>query len=234
MSSTQSDLPAADLLARLHSVQSRILAAAHACGRNPADITLVAVSKTHDKAAIAALIAAGHTVFGENRVQEAAGKFADRPSSVRLHLIGALQTNKAEDAVRLADVIEALDRPSLADAIDRAASRAGRCPDLLVQINTGAEPQKAGIAPDAAPAFITAMRHRFGDKLTGLMCIPPVAQDPVPHFRALAALAASHGLSRLSMGMSADYEAAIACGATSVRVGSAIFGTRLRRTAATA
>ena len=233
MSSPLTDSPAA-LLARLRSVQSRITQAAHAAGRNPADITLVAVSKTHAAPAIAALVAARHTVFGENRVQEARAKFADRPTTIQLHLIGALQSNKAEDAVRLADVIESLDRPALADAIDRAAQRAGRCPDLFVQVNTGAEPQKAGILPDAAPGFIDAMRHRFGAKLVGLMAIPPLGADPAPHFRALAALAAQHGLARLSMGMSSDFEPAIACGATSVRVGSAIFGARLRRDAANA
>jgi pyridoxal phosphate enzyme (YggS family) len=172
---------------------------------------------------------AGQHVFGENRVQEAAAKFpplrADNPD-LRLHLIGGLQTNKARDAVRLADMIESLDRPALADALDRAAQAEGRLPDLLVEVNTGDEPQKFGVPREQADALIRACRQRFGEKLRGLMCIPPAHDDPHLHFRLLRAMAHTHGLSVLSMGMSADFEQAIAEGATLVRVGSAIFGPR--------
>ncbi len=161
-------------------------------------------------------------------MQEADAKFADlrKDPQLRLHLIGALQTNKAADAVRLADTIETLDRPRLADALALAAERAGRLPNLLVQVNIGDEPQKAGIPAADAPAFIAACRARFGTALQGLMCIPPADQPPAPFFQALARLAASHNLPVLSMGMSGDFEAAIQCGATHIRVGSAIFGHR--------
>lgn len=190
---------------------------------------LVAVSKTHPAEAIAEAIACGQTVFGENRVQEAAAKFpalrAAHPG-LRLHIIGGLQTNKARDAVRVANVIESLDRPKLADAIAEAAQREGRLPELLVQVNTGDEAQKSGVALAEADSFIAACQTRFGAALTGLMCIPPAEGDPAPHFDLLARLAARHGLSGLSMGMSGDFETAIAHGATSVRVGSAIFGHR--------
>lgn len=205
---------------------------AEACLRanRPADaVTLVAVSKTHPAEAVAAALAAGQTVFGENRVQEAAGKFpALRPDhpGLRLHIIGALQTNKARDAVRVADVIESLDRDRLAVALRDAMAKEGRRPALLVQVNVGEEPQKAGIAPAAAPDFLRACREEWDLPVEGLMCIPPAEGDPRPHFAALASLAARHGLSTLSMGMSADFEAAIAEGATHVRVGSAIFGGR--------
>ena len=189
----------------------------------------MAVSKTHPAAAVEAALAAGQACFGENRVQEAAAKFPGlRPGhrALRLHLIGPLQTNKAAEAVGLADVIETLDRDRLADALDRAAQRTGRLPALLVQVNIGDEPQKAGVGSAAADAFIAACRRRFGPAVTGLMAIPPADRDPVPFFRRLAGLAAAHGLAELSMGMSGDFEQAIAAGATSVRVGSAIFGTR--------
>jgi len=208
----------------LASIQARIAAAAAAAGRDPQTITLIAVSKTHPRAAVQAALAAGATVFGENRVQEAAEKFP--LAGARLHIIGALQTNKAADSVRLADCIEVLDRPKLADAIARAGDAAGRLPELLVQVNIGAEPQKAGVALAEADGFIRAMQGRFGTALRGLMCIPPAAADPAPFFRALAAMADAHGLPVRSMGMSGDFEAAIAAGATHVRVGSAIFGTR--------
>jgi pyridoxal phosphate enzyme (YggS family) len=192
-------------------------------------VTLVAVSKTHPAAAVEAALEAGQLVFGENRVQEAAEKFpalrAAHPG-LRLHIIGGLQTNKARDAVRLADVIEVLDRPRLADAIEDAGQKAGRLPDVLVQVNVGDEPQKGGVATAEADAFIAACQARFGAKLTGLMCIPPAEADPAPYFRWLAACAGRHGLGVLSMGMSSDFECAIACGATHVRVGSAIFGSR--------
>jgi pyridoxal phosphate enzyme (YggS family) len=212
----------------LRRVQDRIAGAAIAAGRRPEDITLVAVSKTKPAEAVAAALAAGQTVFGENRVQEAAGKFPALRAkySLSLHLIGGLQTNKARDAVRIADVIESLDRPKLADAIAAAIAREGRTPALLIEVNTGSEPQKSGIARDDADGFIGDCKARFGSALTGLMCVPPQGVDPRPHFVWLAERAARHGLATVSMGMSADFETAIACGATWVRVGSAIFGSR--------
>ena len=200
--------------------------------RRPAGaVQLVAVSKTHGADAVQAALACGQMVFGENRVQEAAAKFPalrQEWPDLRLHLIGGLQTNKVEEAVRIADVIESVDRVRLADAIARAAEKVGRVPALLVQVNTGAEAQKSGVALDEADGLIKLCRARFGDRLEGLMCIPPADGDPTPHFTALAALAASHGLGVLSMGMSGDFEAAIACGATHIRVGSAIFGHRVK------
>jgi pyridoxal phosphate enzyme (YggS family) len=216
----------ADNIAR---VRARIAAAATRAGRRPEDVALVAVSKTHPASAVTAALAAGQCRFGENRVQEAAQKFPGLRAAhplLRLHLIGGLQTNKARDAVRIADAIESLDRPRLADAIADAAQHEGRMPSLYVQVNTGAEPRKSGVARDAADGFIEACRTRFGPALAGLMCIPPADQDPSPHFAWLAACAARHGLAALSMGMSADFELAIAHGATLVRVGTAIFGHR--------
>ena len=192
-------------------------------------ITLVAVSKTKSSALIAAAIEAGQTVFGENRVQEAAAKFPDlraRYPALRLHLIGGLQSNKARDAVALADMIQSLDRPKLADALERAADHEGRLPDLLVQVNIGDEPQKSGVARAEADQFIRACRARFGEKLRGLMAIPPLEADPDPYFRDLVAMADAHGLAERSIGMSEDFETAIRTGATMVRVGSAIFGAR--------
>jgi PLP dependent protein len=217
------------IAANLAQVRAAIAAAAIAAGR-PADVVrLVAVSKTHPAEAVVAALAAGQFVFGENRVQEAAGKFPALRGAhpdLRLHLIGGLQTNKAREAVRLADVIESLDRPRLADAIADAAEHEGRLPRLLVQVNTGDEPQKSGVARADADAFVEACRARFGDAVQGLMCVPPVDQDPAPHFAWLAACAARHGLAVLSMGMSADFATAIAHGATHVRIGTAIFGAR--------
>ncbi|MBB5695208.1 YggS family pyridoxal phosphate-dependent enzyme [Muricoccus pecuniae] len=222
--------PAADAIAaNLARIKARIAEACARAGRDPAGVTLVAVSKTHPAEAVRAALAAGQAVFGENRVQEAAGKFpALRPDhpGLRLHIIGGLQTNKARDAVRVADVIESLDRPKLAAAIAEAIRREGRSPELLVQVNTGAEPQKSGIARDEARDFLRACREEHGLAVSGLMCIPPEGEDPVPHFRWLAEFAAKEGLGTLSMGMSGDFESAIACGTTQVRVGSAIFGAR--------
>ena len=192
-------------------------------------VTLIAVSKFHPAEAVQAARAAGQTRFGENRVGEAAAKFgpaASRTPDQTLHVIGPLQTNKARDAVRIADMIETLDRERLADALADAADREGRLPLLLIQVNVGDEVQKAGVARAQADTFILACRQRFGASLAGLMCIPPVDGDPAPHFRYLAALAAEHGLATLSMGMSDDLEAAIAAGATQVRIGTAIFGPR--------
>lgn len=214
---------------RLARVRARIAEAALRVNRRPEDVTLIAVSKTQPAASVHAALAAGQTAFGENRVQEAAGKFdklrVEAPS-IELHIIGGLQTNKAREAVRVADVIHTLDRPRLADALAAAMDKEGRAPRLLVEVNTGAEPQKSGVPRDEADAFIAACKDRFGARLVGLMCLPPHDQDPTPHFAWLADRAARHGLSVLSMGMSADFEPAIAQGATWVRVGSAIFGAR--------
>ena len=219
----------APIVAALAELRARIAAAAIVSGRRPHDITLVAVSKTHPATAVRAALEAGQFCFGENRVQEAAGKFPDlreKWPALRLHLIGGLQTNKSEQAVRLADVIESLDRPKLADAIAAASARTGCHPDLLVQVNIGDESQKSGIGTAEADRFIGDCQRRFGARLKGLMCIPPAAHDPAPHFRKLAAMAGRHRLSVLSMGMSADFEVAIHAGATHVRIGSALFGAR--------
>lgn len=219
----------ADIADNLARIRARIEAATQAAGRAPGSVTLVAVSKTNPAEAVEAALAAGQRVFGENRVQEAAGKFpALRPAhpDMRLHIIGGLQTNKARDAVRIADVIESLDRPKLAAALAEAMEKEGRRPDCLIQVNTGEEPQKSGIARAEAPDFLRACREEWGLPVTGLMCIPPADEDPRPHFAFLAELAAKEGLAVLSMGMSGDFEAAIALGATHVRVGSAIFGAR--------
>jgi pyridoxal phosphate enzyme (YggS family) len=218
-----------DLIAdNLRRIQDRIAHAAISAGRKPEDVTLVAVSKTKPVEAVATALAAGQAVFGENRVQEAAAKFPPLRQKHRLslHIIGGLQTNKAREAVRIADVIESLDRPKLADAIEAAIAREGRTPALLIEVNTGLEPQKSGIARDEADGFIKESKARFGSALVGLMCVPPFDDDPRPHFTWLADRAARHGLKTVSMGMSADFEVAIACGATWVRVGSAIFGSR--------
>jgi pyridoxal phosphate enzyme (YggS family) len=212
----------------LRRVRDRIAAAAIRAGRKPEDVTLVAVSKTKPVEAVQAALASGQTVFGENRVQEAAEKFPGLRAahSFSLHLIGGLQTNKARDAVRIADVIETLDRPRLAEALAAAMEKEARRPSLLIEVNTGGEAQKSGVPRDDADAFIADCKGRFGSVLTGLMCIPPHGEDPRPHFTWLADRAARHGLSVVSMGMSADYEIAIECGATLVRVGTAIFGGR--------
>lgn len=218
-----------EIAEHLARIRARIAEAARRSGRPAEAVGLVAVSKTKPVAAVLAALAAGQTVFGENRVQEAAEKFpplrADHPR-LRLHLIGGLQTNKAREAVRIADVIESLDRPRLADALAAAMEKESRRPALLIEVNTGDEPQKSGVPRAEADAFIAACRDRFGAQLRGLMCVPPVGQDPAPHFAWLAACARAHGLAELSMGMSADFEIAIAHGATLVRVGSAIFGAR--------
>jgi pyridoxal phosphate enzyme (YggS family) len=217
------------IAANLADIRGRVAQAALRAGRAADAVTLVAVSKTHPAAAVVDALGCGQLHFGENRVQEAAAKFPELRAAhpgLRLHIIGGLQTNKARDAVRLADVIETIDRPRLADAIADAIQREGRTPDLLVQVNVGDEPQKSGIPTAEADAFIAACRQRFGQALTGLMCIPPAEGDPAPHFDWLAACAARHGLGVVSMGMSGDFETAIGHGATHVRVGSAIFGHR--------
>jgi pyridoxal phosphate enzyme (YggS family) len=216
----------------LVQVRAAIRRAAADGGRDPASITLVAVSKTFPAQDIAPVLAAGHRVFGENYVQEAKAKWPglrEGHPDVELHLIGPLQSNKARDAVELFDVIHTLDRPSLAEALAKEIARAGRAPRLLVQVNTGEEPQKGGVTPADVDAFLEACRDRHGLAVEGLMCIPPAEDPPSPHFALLNTIAARHGLETLSMGMSADFEAAIQLGATHVRVGSAIFGARPRK-----
>ena len=210
-------------------VQTRVANAARAAGRDPRDVSLIAVSKAHPQAVACSALTAGHRIFGENRVQEAAAKWPElrqRFTDIDLHLIGPLQTNKAADAVALFDVIQTLDRERLAQALAREFERQDRAPALFVQVNTGEEGQKAGVMPGNANAFIARCRREYGLAIAGLMCIPPAREDPEPHFAMLAEIAARNGVSRLSMGMSADFETAIGLGATEVRVGTAIFGTR--------
>ena len=212
----------------LASLRRRIAEAARGAGREPAEVTLVAVSKTFGAEAVQAALDAGQRVFGENRVQEAAGKFPalrERHPDIELHLIGPLQTNKAREAVALFDVIESVDRERLARELAKEMARAGRRPRLHVQVNIGEEPQKAGVAPAELGALLETCRG-LGLAIEGLMCIPPVDQPPGPFFARLRELAARHGLPVLSMGMSGDFAEAIAAGATHVRVGSAIFGVR--------
>ncbi|MGH6985100.1 MAG: YggS family pyridoxal phosphate-dependent enzyme [Stellaceae bacterium] len=226
-----SDPATISVAARLAAVRAQIADAARQAGRPPDAVKLIAVSKMQPARAIEAALAAGQCDFGENRVQEAQAKFPAlkaRYPDLRLHLIGPLQTNKARDAVRLFDVIHTLDRPRLAEALARAMEQESRRPALLVEVNIGNEPQKAGIAPADADGFIADCRARWHLAVAGLMCIPPAGADPAPHFTALAALAHRNGLAELSMGMSADFMLAVAHGATLVRVGTAIFGQRPR------
>jgi pyridoxal phosphate enzyme (YggS family) len=218
--------PPSDPAAGYRDVAARIARAAQAAGRKPQDVTLVAVSKQQPWEAVAAVLAAGQRVFGENRVQEAMGRWEGRAEGLSLHLIGPLQTNKAREAVGFFDVIETLDREKLARVLADEVQKQGRSPRLYVQVNTGEEPQKAGVAPDEADAFIAAARATYGLEPVGLMCIPPADEPPGPHFALLARIAARNGLAKLSMGMSDDFETAIRLGATSVRVGSAVFGAR--------
>ena len=222
--------PAHGLEARLAAVEARIAAAAAAAGRPRPEITLVAVSKMHPAEMVAAAYAAGQRVFGENRVQEAQAKFpalkAAHPD-LRLHLIGPLQTNKVRDAVALFDAIETVDRPKLAEALARALETQPRRPQCFVQVNTGEEPQKAGVPPREADALIAQCRA-LGLPLSGLMCIPPVEESPAPHFALLREIARRNELPQLSMGMSADFETAIRLGATHIRIGTAIFGERAK------
>lgn len=210
-------------------VLARIAAAAKSVGRDPASVGLVAVSKVQPEDRIEAMLAAGQRMFGENRVQEAEGRWAHRRAAypdLELRLIGPLQSNKAKEAVALFDVIETLDREKLAGALADACAKAGRTPRMFVQVNTGEEEQKAGVAPLEADAFIAKVRDVYGFVVEGLMCIPPADEPAGPHFALLAKIAARNGVAKLSMGMSADYETAVMFGATSVRVGSALFGAR--------
>jgi pyridoxal phosphate enzyme (YggS family) len=213
----------------LADVEARIRAAAVEAGRRAEAVTLVAVSKTFAADAIRPVIAAGQRVFGENRVQEAKAKWpelkAETPD-IELHLIGPLQSNKAKEAVALFEVIHSVDRDRIAEALAAEIARQGRAPRLLVQVNTGAEPQKAGVLPEETEAFVARCREVHGLRIEGLMCIPPAGENPGPHFALLAEIGKRLGLPLLSMGMSGDFEKAIAFGATHVRVGSAIFGHR--------
>jgi len=210
----------------LAEIRDRIAAAEVRAGRPAGSTTLVAVSKTQPWEHIAPVLAAGQKVFGENRVQEAMERWGERREGLELRLIGPLQTNKVREAVDFFDVIETLDREKLARVLAEAVQRAGKAPGLYVQVNTGEEPQKAGVTPAEADAFIAACRGSYGLTVEGLMCIPPFDQEPAPHFALLREIAARNGVAKLSMGMSDDFETAIAEGATSVRVGSAIFGRR--------
>ncbi|KJS42616.1 MAG: pyridoxal phosphate biosynthesis protein [Roseovarius sp. BRH_c41] len=212
----------------LSEIKARMDKACVAAGRAPEDVDLIAVSKVQPDERVAAVLDQGHRVFGENRVQEAAGRwpaFQERYAGIVLHLIGPLQSNKARQAMEMFQAIHSVDRPKIAQAIARLAQEMGRCPDLFLQVNTGAEPQKAGVLPEAVDGFVAECRA-LDLPVKGLMCIPPVEEEPSLHFALLAKMAARNGLSGLSMGMSSDFESAIAQGATHIRVGSAIFGDR--------
>jgi pyridoxal phosphate enzyme (YggS family) len=218
-----------DVSSRLDTVRKDIAQACSAAGRDAKSVTLIAVSKTFDVEAIRPVIAAGQRVFGENRVQEAQSKWPalrGEHDDLVLHLIGPLQSNKARDAVALFDAIHTVDRPSLCAALAKEIGRQGRAPLLFVEINTGAEPQKAGVLPEDADVFLAACRDTYGLTISGLMCIPPFEEAPGPHFALTAKIAQRNALALLSMGMSADFQTAIAFGATHVRVGTAIFGHR--------
>jgi hypothetical protein len=221
--------PETDIKTKLGSVRSKIASAASEVGRNPDSVSLIAVSKSQPREHAAAALRAGHRVFGENRVQETQKKWPvlkeTYPNCV-LHLIGPLQTNKAADAIQLFDVIQTLDREKLAGALAREMDRQNRRPDIFVQVNTGEEPQKAGVLPGEVGAFIEKCRGEYDLPIAGLMCIPPIDENPALHFALLGEFADRNDLTRLSMGMSADYPTAVRLGATEVRVGSAIFGVR--------
>ena len=219
-------------LQRLQAIKGRMVAAAKNAGRNPEDVTLVTVSKNFDAADIIPLLQKGHRVFGENRVQEAIAKWPSMTAKfpgVELHLIGPLQSNKTAEAVGFFDAIQTVDREKIALAISIEAKKQNRDIQIYVQVNTGDEPQKAGVKLESASLLIAKCQELFGTKLRGLMCIPPIGEDPRPHFDKLRELANQNGLTGLSMGMSSDYEIAIEAGATLIRVGSAIFGARLTK-----
>lgn len=214
---------------RLKDIRTRIAAAAREAGRDPAAVRLIAVSKTFEAPDILPVIEAGQRMFGENRVQEAKAKWPalkERYTDLELHLVGSLQSNKAREAVQLFDAIHSIDRPRIAKAVAEEMAKQGRRLKLFVQVNTGEEPQKAGVMPREAAAFVRHCREELSLDVTGLMCIPPADEEPAIHFAFLAKLAAELGVKELSMGMSADFETAVAFGATYVRVGSAIFGSR--------
>ena len=212
----------------LEEIKARIARAETEAGRPKGAVNLIAVSKVQPNNRVEEVLKAGHRIFGENRVQEAVGKwpmFRERYDGIELHIIGPLQTNKARQAMDLAQAIHSVDRPKLAETLARLAQERGACPDLFIQVNTGEEPQKAGIAPEDVDGFVANCRT-FDLPIKGLMCIPPVKEEPSMHFALLAKMAARNGLAGLSMGMSGDFEKAISFGATHVRVGSAIFGAR--------
>lgn len=214
---------------RLEDTKAAIARAAQDCGRDPSAITLVCVTKTFPAEDVVPLLEAGHRVFGENRVQEAAGKWPalrEKYPDIELHLIGPLQSNKAREAVELFDVIETVDREKIAAALAGEIAKSGKRPRLFAQVNTGAEQQKAGVLPQDADAFLAVCREKHGLEISGLMCIPPAGEQASPHFALLADIAARNGIGDLSMGMSSDFELAIQLGATFVRVGSAIMGER--------
>ena len=216
-------------LDRYHALRMALARAAADFGRDPAGVTLTCVTKTVEAARLRPLILAGQRVFGENRVQEAQGKWPDLRAGtpdIELHLIGPLQSNKAREAVALFDVIESVDRPKIAEALAHEVQRAGRSPKFYVQVNVGEEPQKAGVAPAEADAFIAQCRNAYGLPIEGVMCIPPDGQQASPYFALTRTIAERNGLKILSMGMSGDWELAVQLGATHVRVGSAIFGAR--------
>ena len=213
----------------LDDITARVRKAEESAGRAPGSVELIAISKVQPLDRVEEVLKAGQRVFGENKVQEAAGKwpaFRDRFDGVTLHLVGPLQTNKARQAMELFDVIQTVDRPKLARTLARLKDELGQCPDLYVQVNTGEEDQKAGVSPEETDALVAECRE-LGLPVVGLMCIPPVDEEPSLHFALLAKIAARNGLDKLSMGMSSDFESAIAQGATCVRVGSAIFGDRV-------
>jgi pyridoxal phosphate enzyme (YggS family) len=221
--------PTRTLETPLATVRAEIARACKEAGRDPGSVTLVAISKTFGADAIEPVIAQGQRVFGENRVQEAKAKWPAlmaRHPGLELHLVGSLQSNKARDAVALFDAIHSLDRPSLAEALAKEIARQGRQPTLFVEVNTGAEPQKAGVLPEETDAFLEICRERYGLAIAGLMCIPPADEPPAPHFALTAKIARRNSLALLSMGMSADFPLAIEFGATHIRVGTAIFGAR--------
>ncbi len=217
------------IIERYNAAKASIARAAKDCGRDPASVTLICVTKTFPADDVAPLLEAGHRVFGENRVQEALSKWPalrEKYPDIELHLIGPLQSNKTREAVELFDVIESVDREKIAKALSEEIARTGKHPRLFVQVNTGAEPQKAGVLPENADSFLAACRDAYGLKIEGLMCVPPLDQQASPHFALLADIAARNGIAELSMGMSSDFELAIQLGATYVRVGSAIMGER--------
>jgi hypothetical protein len=223
-------LPNGNAAERLAAVKAEIEKACREAGREPGSVTLVAISKTFEADALRPVLQAGQRVFGENRVQEAKGKWPvlrEEFPGVELHLVGPLQSNKAKEAVALFDVIHTVDREKIAQALAAEIAKQGRRPKLFIEVNTGAEPQKAGVLPENADAFIAECREQYGLAIAGLMCIPPIDEAPAPHFALTAKIAKRNGLALLSMGMSADFKSAIAFGATHVRVGSAIFGDRV-------
>ncbi|MEC9077674.1 MAG: YggS family pyridoxal phosphate-dependent enzyme [Pseudomonadota bacterium] len=228
----QTPPPLCEIPSRIARIKEQIGSIAVNAGRDPEAINLMAVSKYHPSQAVREALSCGHRLFGENRVQEAAQKYPELKAThpeLTIHLIGPLQTNKVREAVNLFDVIETLDRPKLAQALAKERDRVGRCPEVFIQINTGQEPQKSGIDPLMADEFIKRVREEFQLPLTGLMCIPPADEEPAMHFALLAECARRHGISKLSMGMSADFDKAICLGATEIRLGTSIFGPRPAR-----